>query len=371
MLRIGIAGIGYIAETYIKLQTEQKIKDCKICAMWSRNRGHMQEVRAKYKLDCAELFEDYNEMLESGSIDAVLICTPHRMHIDMAKAALDRGIHTLIEKPVGVCIDEAEQLLRTVRLHPELTAGVLYCRRTSKAYGELHRMLCEEELGEIKRVNWLITNLYRTQAYHSFQAWKGTWEGEGGGMLLTQVSHQLDLLVWLRGMPKRIQGFCGYGVEREIEVENEVMLQMWYQGDTTAQFIASSREFPGTNRLEISGSKGQVILENDRYLTYRKLAVDEREYSRTTDEVYGSIPYTEKTMEFDDADNSVQQAAIVNNFIQAVQGRGTVLCPVEEAVKSLELINGVYLSSWQERAVHFPLDSEQYKKEWEKHCNEE
>lgn len=370
MLRIGIAGIGYIAETYIKLQAERKIKGCVICAICSRNREHMQEVQSRYKLDNAELYTDYGVMLDSGRIDAVLICTPHRMHIKMAREALDRGIHALVEKPVGVCIDEGEELLHTVHLHPELTAGVLYCRRTSKAYGELRRMISGGELGAIKRVNWLITNLYRTQAYHSSQAWKGTWKGEGGGLLLTQVSHQMDLLVWLMGMPGQVQGFCGYGIEREIEVENEVLLQMWYPGNTTVQFIASSREFPGTNRIEISGSKGQVILENDRDMRYRKLTLDEREYSRTTDEVYGSIPYVEETKRFDDADNSVQQAAIVNNFIQAVRGRENVLCPVEEALKSLELINGAYLSSWREQAVRFPLNSREYKEEWEKRCNE-
>ena len=230
MLRIGIAGIGYIAETYIKLQAERKIKGCVICAICSRNREHMQEVQSRYKLDNAELYTDYGVMLDSGRIDAVLICTPHRMHIKMAREALDRGIHALVEKPVGVCIDEGEELLHTVHLHPELTAGVLYCRRTSKAYGELRRMISGGELGAIKRVNWLITNLYRTQAYH-----------------------RMDLLVWLMGMPGQVQGFCGYGIEREIEVENEVLLQMWYPGNTTVQFIASSREFPGTNRIEISG----------------------------------------------------------------------------------------------------------------------
>lgn len=371
MLRIGIAGIGYIAEEYIKLYKAQRMKGCGICAMYSRNQQHLLEVQSKYQLDRAVLFDDYDEMLRSGSIDAVLICTPHRLHIDMAEAALEQGIHTLIEKPVGIFADDAGRLLQTLYSHPGLKAGVLYCRRTSKAYQELYRIMCNGELGEIKRVHWQITNLYRTQAYHSSQAWKGTWTGEGGGLLLTQASHQLDLLIWLMGMPKQIQAFCGYGVEREIEVENEVLLQMWYPGDTTVQFIASSREFPGTNRLEISGSKGQVILEVDRYMTYRKLEMDERKYSGTTKEIYGSIPYTEEKIVFDDADNSVQQAAVVNNFIQAVDGCGEILCPLEEAAKSVELINAAYLSSWQKKVVSFPLDTKQYREEWERHCREE
>lgn len=366
MVRVGIAGIGFIAEEYIKLKTEEKITDCRICALCSRNKQHMLQVKKTYGLDQAMLFTEYNEMLDSGVIDAVLICTPHFFHIKMAEAALHRGIHVLIEKPVGVFGDEAESLLQTIRLYPELTAGVLYCRRTGNAYRELHGILSERKLGAIKRVNWQITNLYRTQAYHSSQPWKGTWRGEGGGLLLTQASHQLDLLVWLLGMPERLQAFCGYGLERDIEVENEVFIQMWYLERSTAQFIASSREFPGTNRLEISGSKGQIILEQDRSMTYRWLAMDEREYSRTTDEIYGSVPYTEEMKEFNDTDNRVQQAAIVNNFIQAVQGREKILCPVEEAAQSLNIINGAYLSSWKNKMVSFPLDMTLYRKEWEK-----
>lgn len=366
MIRIGIAGIGYIAEEYIKLITAQKITGCRLCAMSSRNIRHMEEVKRKFSLTHTTLFTEYHRMLESGCIDAVLICTPHFSHSKMAKAALLRGIHILIEKPVGVFADEAQQLMQVIRLHPELTAGVLYCRRTSRAYQTLHSMISERKLGEIKRVNWLLTNLYRTQAYHSSQSWKGTWKGEGGGLLLTQASHQLDLLVWLMGMPKKLQAFCGYGVERNIEVENEVMVQMWYPNYATAQFIASSREFPGTNRLEISGSKGQVILENDTNMVYRELKMDEREYSGTTQEIYGSIPYTEKMMEFDDADNTVQQAAIVNNFIRAIPGKDKILCPVEEAIQSLDIINGAYLSSWRKSVVSFPLVSKDYRMEWEK-----
>lgn len=363
MVRIGIAGIGSIAEEYIRLITEGRITDCEICAMSSRNLQHMQEIKDKYRLTQAVLFTDYHAMLESGCIDAVMICTPHAMHVTMAEAALHRGIHTLIEKPIGVYSDEAEKLLETIHLHPELKTGVLYCRRANKAFQELRRMIAEKELGEIKRANWIITNLYRGQAYHDSQPWRGTWKGEGGGLMMTQASHQLDLFLWMLGMPEQVQAFCGYGVERKIEVENEIMIHMCYPENMTAQFIASSREFPGTNRLEISGSKGQIIMEDDYRMIYRKLEIDEREYSRTSKEMFGSIPYTEEVITFDKTDNAMQQAAIVNNFIQAVQGCGKVLCPVEEAVWSLNIINASYLSSWKKQMVALPLDTDEYRQE--------
>lgn len=364
MLRVGIAGIGFIAEEYIKLITKQAITGCEICAMSSRNKQHMEEICDTYHLGHTVLFTDYKEMLKSGLIDAVIICTPHFLHPQMAMEALDRGIHALIEKPVGVFADETELLLQSVRRHPELTTGVLYCQRMNKAFGKLHEIIDSGELGEIKRANWLITNRYRTPAYYRSRDWRGTWKGEGGGLLMTQVSHQLDLLVWLLGMPERIQAFCGFGVEREIEVENEAMIQMWYPGNFTAQFIASGREFPGTNRLEISGSRGQVILENDNRLIYRSLAMDEREYARTSEVMFGSIPFSEEIMEFEEAENTVLQAGIVNDFIQAVAQNRKAICPVEEAVQSLNIINGAYVSSWEKTEVSFPMDLESYRKAW-------
>ncbi|QNM10163.1 Gfo/Idh/MocA family protein [Wansuia hejianensis] len=368
MVRIGIAGIGYIAEEYIKLIVKQRITGCSLCAVSSRNLQHMETVRKKYGLEQTALFTDYQEMLDSGCIDAVLICTPHFFHIAMAEAALAAGVHVLIEKPAGVFTEEGERIVQSVKSHPELTAGVLYCRRTSKAYRRVQSMVASRDLGKIKRASWLLTNLYRTPAYYNAQEWKGTWKGEGGGLLLTQASHQLDVLVWLLGMPEELQAFCSYGVERQIEVENEAVIQMWYPGGATVQFIASARECPGTNRLEISGSRGQIILENDRHMIWRRLEQDEREYAESSREVYGTVPYTERTLEFDGAENTVQQAAIVNNFIRAVQGKEQILCPAEEALQSLQMINGAYLSSWRGEKIRFPIDATEYRKEWERHC---
>ncbi|MBM7834090.1 Gfo/Idh/MocA family protein [Clostridium sardiniense] len=361
MIRLGIAGIGYIAEEYIKLIVSNKIKGCRICALSSRNFERMEGICSQYDLTNVSLFTNYEDMIKSGRIDMVMICTPHFTHPLMAIKAIESGIHTLIEKPVGVFSDEVEKLMKCVETHPNILSGVLYCRRTSQAFNKIKDLISSGKIGELKRVNWIITNLYRTQAYHNAQSWKGTYKGEGGGLLMTQASHQLDLLIWLCGMPKNIHAFCYYGAERKIEVENDVMLHMEYQNGATAQFIASSREFPGSNRLEIIGSKGQVILSDDQNLLFRELEQDEKNYANTTDEVYGKIPFKEQEFTFDDADNSIQQAAIVNNFIDSIAGNTTVLCPVKEAINSLYIINGAYLSSWNNEMITFPMDTKEFR----------
>lgn len=367
-LRIGIAGIGYIAEEYIRLISEGKIENVRVCALSSRNAAHMRAICEKYALSGAEIYTDYDRMLECAGIDAVMICTPHVLHARMAKAALEHGLHVLIEKPVSARIDEARDLIRATRAHPELVSGVLYCKRTSETFNDLRRRIRGGEFGRLKRVNWLMTCFYRPDVYYA-QEWRGSWQREGGGMLLTQASHHLDALVWLLGLPERMQAFCGFGTERAIETENEALLQMWYPNDLTVQLIASAREYPGTNRLEISGSRAQLLLEGERFARLRRLGMDEAEYAKSASEMYASIPYSEETFEYGGCENTVQQAAIVNNFVRAVNGLEPVLCPVTEAAGSLEVINAAYFSAWRETAVRFPLDPDAYRAEWLRHAS--
>ena len=367
MVKVGIAGIGAIAEEYIKLIVSEKIKNCEITAFSSRNREHMDNICEKYNLKNVNIFTEYEKMLESGLIDMVIICTPHFLHPEMAVKAVKAGVHPLIEKPVGVFSDEVENLLGVLKENPQIKSGVLYCRRASKAFNKIHEIISEGKIGDIKRVNWIITNLYRTQAYHDSKAWRGSYKGEGGGLLMTQASHQLDLLLWLCPMPKTVYGFCYCGMERDIQVENDVTIHMEFENGGTGQFIASSREFPGTNRLEIIGNKGQIILNNDSELIFRELEQDEKIYSQNATEFFGKINYKEEITYFDDADNSIQQAAIVNNFIESIENRAKILCSVDEAIKSLYIINAAYLSSWQKKGIELPLDTNLFRKKLEEH----
>ena len=366
MIRVGIAGIGFIAEEYIKLFTQGKIPGAEIRALSSRNYSHMEDIQKKYHLDHATLFTNYDAMLESGKIDMVMICTPHYYHPDMAIRAIERGVHTMIEKPVGVFPEELDTLVNCVKAHPETLSGVLYCRRTNPVFTKIKQMLTDGTLGKLKRVTWIVTDMYRPQIYFDVAGWRGTYSGEGGGLLMNQVSHHIDLLVWLCGLPESLQGHCYTARERNIEVENEVSITMDYPGNAVGQFIASTRECPGSNRLELSGSRGQIILENEKDLRIRILETDETEFSATTKIPFAAIPYTEETYHFDVANNPVLLAKIVNNFISAITDRTSVTCPVEEAVQSQQFIQGAYLSSWQEKKLALPANSEAFTAELNK-----
>ena len=365
MIRVGIAGIGYIAEEYIKLFTGGKIHGAAITALSSRNRIHLEAVNKRYDLG-ASLFADYAAMLDSGAIDMVMICTPHFYHPSMAVQAISAGIHTMIEKPVGVWPEELDDLLACVNAHPEVKTGVLYCRRTNPVFKKVKALLAAGTLGQLKRVTWIITDMYRPQCYFDAVDWRGTYSGEGGGLLMNQVSHHIDLLTWLCGLPEAMQAHCCTARERSIEVENEVSITMDYPGGAIGQFIASTRECPGTSRLELSGSKGQIILDNERQMTLRTLDMDEWEFAVTTKIPFSVIPYTEEVFHFDAADNPTVQAMVINNFISAITENTAVTCPVEEAVKAQQFIQAAYLSGWQGRKLELPVDAGAYAEELKK-----
>lgn len=355
---MGLAGIGFVAEEYIKQITSGLCPEIHVSAMCSRNRAHMEEVKQRYQLADARIFTDYEEMLSSGCIDAVAICTPHMLHINMAIQSIERGIPTLIEKPIGVFPQELDDLSKCLKAHPDVACGVLFCRRTSEAYTKLREMI--KDVGDVKRITWIVTNMYRTQAYHDSQSWRGTYRGEGGGMMMTQTSHQLDLLVWMCGMPRAVQAHLGIGKERRIEVENEASIYLEYPSGAVGHFIAATHEAPGTCCLEISGHLGQLILEGDRTLTWRKLAQDERDYAVNSPEIYGSIPWTEEVHVFHNGKLHSEQANILNNFASAVEHGTPLLCPAEDGIRTQRLIQAIYLSGWTGQKVELPIDDEAF-----------
>ena len=357
LTRIGLIGIGMIAENYIRLITGGAVQGANITALSSRNTVRMQEVAQRYKLDDAVCFPSAQALLESGKVDAVIICTPHFQHAALALAALRQGLHVLAEKPVAVFGDEAAQLVAESERHPHLVCSVAYCNRATAPYRKVKELLDSGTLGRLKRAVWQITNLYRTEAYHASSAWRGTYQGEGGGILLNQASHQLDLYLWFCGMPSTAFGFCNEGVERAIETENDVTAYFTFSNGGSGQFITASHEFPGSNRLELSADKAQLILDSERVLTLRTLETPESIYAKTTSATFGSIPYKEEQFTFEMPTADENWTLMLQNFVDAVHGKAAPLCTVQEAAQSIALINALYLSSWTGKPQPLPPDA--------------
>lgn len=362
MLRLGVAGIGLIAMDYLGLICSGRVPSIQVTAMSGRtSKGMARAVEAYPILAGAKQFTDYQQMLSSGLIDAVLITTPHGQHPAMTLAALAQGIHVLCEKPVGIQMEEVRQVERMLEQHPELVCGVMYNRRKSQAFCKVRELMEQGTIGELVRASWMITNLYRTCAYYAASPWRGSWAEEGGGILMTQASHQLDLMQWLCGMPVNVLARCST-VDRALQVENEAELFFTYENGAHGHFIASAHECPGTNRLEICGTRGRITVVEDSEVQVLRLAEDERDFARNCAGYFDKVPYTQEVLVFDDSDNKIQQAAMLQNFADAVSGREEIACPFSHGVRSLEMIQGAYLSSWSEKACPLPPDPEEFQR---------
>lgn len=371
MKRIGIAGIGQIAGDYLSLFGDGLIEGAVITALSSRNTEKARETARSCGLGDVRIFERYTDMLDSGLIDGVIITTPHTLHALMAGQALSAGIHVLVDKPLGVSAKEADELVRVSKEHPQLSAGVMFNRRANALYRKVREISGSGSLGELRRATWQITNLYRTYAYYRSGTWRGSWKSEGGGVLMNQAIHQLDLLLWMTGMPESISAFTAEGSHRPVTTENVATVVLFYGNGATGTFTASTNECPGTNRLELSFDRGQVIVEEDRRLTIRTLAEPEEDFARREEGHFVKVPWTETVEEFGQVPNKVEQAGTIQNFIASIEQREEIQCSFEGGRDTVRAVNASYLSSWTGRTVKTSFDPSAYEEAYRHKVSEE
>jgi len=346
VVRLGVLGTGNIGAYHIELLQSGKVDGAVLAATSSRQGVTLSEVPH---------FEDYQQMFSEGDIDAVLIATPTMSHLEMGLAAIDAGLHVLMEKPVAMSVFQAEKLLSKV---PEnLRFAIMLNQRFDPAYSKLKTLLEKKVIGEIQRLSWTMTAWYRPDIYYQVSRWRGTWQGEGGGLLINQCIHNLDILQWLVGLPQSIVANVGFGKYHDIDVEDEVNAMMTFPNGSTAMMTASSGEAPGVNRLEIVGDRGSFLVEDSAIKLFES-AVSVKEHVRTTSEMFGMPSFSEKIVEVNEKVN--QHAMVLQNFVDAVQSKAALATPGPEGLGSLQLANGILLSAWRNAPVQIPLVSDEY-----------
>jgi dehydrogenase len=232
---------------------------------------------------------------------------------------------------------------------------MMFNQRTNCTYRKMHELIHSGAIGDLKRVNWIITDWYRTQFYYDSGAWRATWAGEGGGVLLNQCPHQLDLVQWLVGLPCKVQGFCHEGKWHNIEVEDDVTAYFEYPNGATGVFITTTADAPGTNRLEITGTKATLICQDGK-LIMKKLEMDEREWCATCQEGFRAPSY--ETIEVETDGQNGQHPAVLNAFAAHILRGEPLVADGREGINGLMLSNAIHLSSWMGRPVTLPIDEE-------------
>ena len=351
MLRLGIIGAGGIASLHTHNILSGKCPEVQLTAMADRKESRREWIRAT--VPDAAVFCEGSDLIASDTCDAVLIATPHYQHPTLAIEAFRHGKHVLCEKPAGVYTLQVRDMIAEADKHPELTFGMMFNQRTNCVYRKIKEMIDAGELGELKRMSWLITDWYRTQSYYDSGAWRATWTGEGGGVLLNQCPHQLDLLTWLCGVPTKVRAFCHEGKWHDIEVEDDVTAYLEFANGMTGVFVTTTGDAPGTNRLEISGTKGKLVCEHDT-ITFDKLGADEREWCKTCEQGFQKPPVERVEVETDG--QNIQHPAVLNAFAAHILRDEPLVADGREGIKGLTLSNAMHLSSWLEKVVDVPFD---------------
>lgn len=366
MIRIGMVGIGQIAEDYLSIFAKGLIIGAKVTALASRNEDRVRTIIEKYSLSSVAYYKTLEDMLRDDQIDAVMITTPHTLHEEMATLAISYGKHVLVDKPLGITTNQVDRLDQLADDHPELTLGVLFNRRSNDLYQKVKDVTASGEMGDLRRASWQITNLYRTYAYYATSSWRGSYKTEGGGVLMNQAIHQLDLLLWFTGMPRSVTSYTQTGLHRPMTTENDVSMTLFYDGGAMGHFVASTHESPGTNRLELSYTKGQIVVENDSSLKITRLHQEEEDFAKEEETFFTHVPAEVEEFTIPVTPNKEEQKRIIQNFIHAIKGKEPILCSFREGKNTVRLVNGTYLSSWLDQKVSLDFKGETYEKELEK-----
>ena len=362
-IRYGIIGIGKQGSKYAGQIFAGMDKNAVLTAVCDRNENRRAWANEKFG-DKVKVFDNPDALLDSGLIDAVIIDTPHYEHPVLARKALERDLNVLCDKPAGVYTKAVREVAEYAKEQkPNLKFGLLYNQRTSKVYKAAKAIIDAGELGNLKRIVWIITNWYRPQAYYSQGGWRGTWAGEGGGVLINQDPHQLDLFTWLAGSKITSVSAIAKTVGRKINVENDVTATCTFENGATGVFITSTHEAPGTNRLEISGDGGKMVISGSNDLNmkleFTKLETLEPEFSEKNTVFMGKPKTKKKTVKFLPHEvikglliDKGQHINVIRNFSNVLLGKETKLIGnYEEGLNGLTFSNAIHLSAWLEKTI--------------------
>ncbi|MBS4223997.1 Gfo/Idh/MocA family protein [Lederbergia citrea] len=355
-VKVGIIGLGNMGTSHANQIFKGNVQGAVLTAVCDERPERVDWAYETFGSD-VQVFSSLDDFFDNENIDAVIIATPHYDHPKLAIKAFESGLHVLSEKPAGVYTKNVRQMNEAAEKSGKVFS-MMFNQRTNPLYQKVRELISSGELGEIKRTNWIITNWYRSQSYYDSGGWRATWAGEGGGVMINQSPHQLDLWQWTTGlMPTRVRAFSGFGKYHDIEVEDDVTAYVEYENGATGLFVTSTGEAPGTNRFEVAGDRGKLVVEDNK-LTFWRLRQSEREFNREYKGGFGEpecwkidIPVHGK---------STEHIGILRNWVDAILHGADLLAPGEEGIKSLAISNAVYLSSWTDDWVDMPIDEDLY-----------
>jgi len=360
-VKIGVIGVGNMGSHHVKYMHE--VPNAKLTAIADRNPEKLEAAKsAAANGDELELFDEGMDLVRKADVDAILIATPHYDHPPLTLEAFKRGLHVLCEKPVAVTAAAADKVNKAYdKMKNKPVWGAMFQQRTNPVWQKVKTIIEDGEIGEIKRVNWIITSWFRSQAYYDSGGWRATWAGEGGGVLINQCPHNLDLIQWFVGMPNKVTANVGIGKFHKIEVEDDVTALLVYPNGATGVFVTTTGDSPGTNRLEITGDRGKIVT-NGRELELIKNHQPVSEYCATTEDSFGKVPSDKMTVEVGGKESGHKHVTV--KFVEAIVtgDQSKLIAHASEGINGLELGNAMLMSGLLGEPVKIPTPRAKYEK---------
>lgn len=354
MVKVGIIGIGGMGRAHAAQLLVGKAPGAELTAVCDISPEALKWAKEVLGVGVA-LFDSTEALFASNTVDAVMIATPHYFHPPLAIEALSHGLHVMVEKPAGVYTKQVREM-NVAAAKSDRVLGIMFNQRTRGVHQKMKQLVSSGEIGEIKRTHYVITDWFRSQRYYDSGGWRATWGGEGGGVLVNQCPHNLDLWQWICGMPKRVRAFCGFGRYHNIEVEDDVTAYVEYENGASGVFIAATGEAPGTQSFEIAGDRGKLLLKDGK-LTFWRSIVPVTEFLRESKESFAmpeiwtcDIP----------ASGGEEHLGITKDWIRAIIEGTPLLARGEEGINGVELANAMLMSTWTDSWVDLPIDEERY-----------
>ena len=369
-VRLGIIGIGNMGTGHLNNILSRKCPEIEVTAVADINPARLENaltMAEKARAEHPEIpeiatFDDAMDMINSGLCDAIIVAVPHYDHPRYCIAGLKAGLHVMSEKPAGVYTAQVRELIEEADKHPDLYYALMFNQRTNPVYRKMREIIQSGEMGQLRRSSWMITGWYRPQAYYDSGAWRATWSGEGGGVLLNQCPHNLDLWQWICGMPCKVDAKLHFGKWHDIEVEDDVTAYVEYPNGATGTFITSTGDAPGSNRLEVVMDGGMLICDGGS-LTMRKLEMLEPEFSATNKVPFGQPKCETIKVDCSDAGDNKQHVGVLNAFAGAILRGEPLIADGREGINGLTISNAMHLSAWLGKPVDLPMDEELFKAE--------
>ncbi len=361
-IRLGIIGIGNMGSGHACRVVDGECPDFVLTAVADVNPAREDWARKRLGENVA-FFPTAAAMLDSGLIDACIVATPHYDHPGLAIECMKRSIHVMVEKPAGVYTKQVREMNEMADKHPEVVFGLMFNQRTNHVYRKAREIVQSGKYGRIRRTNWLITDWYRTQHYYDSGAWRATWAGEGGGVLLNQCPHQLDLWQWICGMPVKVQTHMKFGQWHNIEVEDDVTTYVEYENGATGVFVTTTGDVHGTNRFEIQMDKAKLVVTYGG-IELKEFSVSEPEWTATCKEGFACMPATDVNVETDGKNE--QHTGVVNAWGGAILRGEPLVADGREGINGLMLSNAMHLSAFLGKEVKLPIDEELFHEELKK-----